>query len=87
MAPGEYDADVALATLFQDELSKLDSHWYVIAPMPPDAAADEVKVAGVAPTQIVWEAEIDPAVNTGFTVMVVEAVAEQLDVGSVPVTV
>jgi hypothetical protein len=56
-------------------------------PVPPVASVDEVKVAGVAPTQIVWSAEIVPDVSAGFTVTVTVAVDEQEVVEFVPVTV
>ena len=55
-------------------------------PVPPDASVVEVKEAGVAPTQIVWSAEIVPALNTGFTVTVTVVVLEQ-DEAETPVTV
>ncbi len=55
-------------------------------PVPPDASVDEVKVAGVAPTQIVWSAAIVPAVNAGFTVTVTVVVLEQEE-AETPVTV
>jgi hypothetical protein len=55
-------------------------------PVPPVASVDEVKVTGVAPTQMVWSAEIVPDVSAGFTVTVTLAVLEQ-DEAETPVTV
>ena len=67
--------------------SKLDCHTYVILPVPPEAFAEEVKVAGVAPTQIVCEAEMVPAFSAGFTVTVTVAVEAHDEGEFVPVTI
>ena len=65
----------------------LDDHTYAIDPVPPVAAVADDIVAGDAPTQMVWSAEIVPAVNAGLTLTVTVAAEEHEVVEFVPVTV